>query len=315
MVSSPTLHNVDQINRLDLMIGDTVVVERSGDVIPAVVKVVPGLRPDDARTVTPPTLCPECGAPVIQIEGEVAIRCSNTISCKAQLRESVAHFCSRGGMNIEGLGDKYVENLVEIGLQDVSGIYRLTKADFMKFPRMGDKLAEKLLAAIGASKARSLRHFLFALGIRLCGEGTAKRLVERYTSIGEIAAASREELMSIPDIGPLVADSIVSFFGNPGTVAVIERLRESGIDPVAQKVEKGTKFAGLTFVFTGSLTKFTREEAKAMTEKEGGKTSGSVSKKTNFLVAGPGAGSKLADAQALGLAVLDEDGFLAMLGA
>ncbi|WP_224962619.1 NAD-dependent DNA ligase LigA [Geomonas subterranea] len=315
MVSSPTLHNVDQINRLGLMIGDTVVVERSGDVIPAVVKVVLERRNEEARPVIPPTLCPECGAPVIQIEGEVAIRCSNTISCRAQLRESVSHFCSRGGMNIEGLGDKYVENLVEIGLQDVSGIYKLTKADFMKFPRMGNKLADKLLAAIEASKTRSLRQFLFALGIRLCGEGTAKRLVEHYTCVKEIAAATREDLMRIPDIGPAVADSIVSFFGNSGSAAVIERLRDCGIDPVAEKAEKGTKFAGLTFVFSGSLTKFTRDEAKNMTEKEGGKASGSVSRKTTYLVAGPGAGGKLAEAQALGITVLDEDGFLAMLSA
>lgn len=314
-ISSSVLHNVDQIERLGLMIGDTVVVERAGDVIPAVVKVVLEQRPEDAKPVIPPTLCPECGAPVIKIEGEVAIRCSNTISCKAQLRESVAHFCSRGGMNIDGLGDKYVENLIEIGLQDVSGIYRLTKADFMKFPRMGDKLAEKLLAAIEASKTRPLRHFLFALGIRLCGEGTAKRLTERFTCVREIAAASREELMSIPDIGPLVADSIIAFFGNPGTAQVLEQLRECGVDPIAEKVEKGVKFAGLTFVFTGSLTKFTREEAKAMAEREGGKASGSVSKKTSYLVAGPGAGSKLTDAQSLGIPVLDEDAFLAMLQA
>ena len=313
-ISSSVLHNVDQIERLGLMIGDTVVVERAGDVIPAIVKVVPEQRPVDAHPVAPPTLCPECGAPVIQIEGEVAIRCSNTISCRAQLRESVAHFCSRGGMNIEGLGDKYVENLVEIGLQDVSSIYRLTKADFMKFPRMGDKLAEKLLAAIKASKARHLRHLIFALGIRLCGEGPAKRLTSVYSTISDIAAASREELMNIPDIGPTVADSIVAFFENPGTVGVIKRLRDSGVDPVAEKVERGDKFAGLTFVFSGSLTKFTRDEAKAMTEKEGGKASGSVSKKTSYLVAGPGAGSKLADAEALGVPVLDEEGFLAMLG-
>lgn len=243
--------------------------------IPAVVKVVVEQRPADATTITPPTLCPECGAPVIQIEGEVAIRCSNAISCKAQLRESVAHFCSRGSMNIEGLGDKYVGSLVEIGQEDVSGSYRLAKGDFMKFPRMGDKLAEKLLNAIETSKARPLRHFLFALGIRLCGEGTAKRLVEQYTCVSEIAAATREDLMRIPDVGPGVADSIVSFFANTDTERVIQRLRESGVDPVAAKVERGDKFAGKIFVFTGGLTKFTRDEAKEMTEKQGGKASGS----------------------------------------
>lgn len=313
-VSRATLHNIDEIARLGLMVGDTVIVERAGDVIPAVVMVDTTRRLGNATPIEIPATCPECGADIIRVPGEVAIRCSNTMGCKAQLREAIAHFCSRGGMDIEGLGDKYVEQLTELGLvRKVSDIYRLTKADFMRFERMGDRLAEKLLAAIEASKTRPLRNFLFALGIKFVGEGTSKRLVAVFDNIMDIATASKEQLLAINDIGENTADSIIEFFSHPESRGVLHELLDFGVRPVAEKIEKGDKFAGKVFVFTGALTKFTREEAEAMVEKEGGKASGSVSKKTSYVVAGPGAGSKLAKATELGVTVMDEDQFLAML--
>ena len=314
-VTRSTLHNIDQLARLGLMINDFVEVERAGDVIPAVSRVLTELRPPDAVPVEIPTHCPACGAEIERVPGEVAIRCSNPMGCSAQLKESIAHFCSRGGMDIEGLGDKNVEQMLDLKLiRNIGDIYTLTKEDFMKFERMGAKLAEKLLAAIDASKTRPLANFLFALGIKLIGEATAKLLANRYGDLMSLAVATKKDLATIDSIGEEVASSITSFFSHEGNLEIIDQLMAAGVNPDATKVEKGSKFAGQIYVFTGSLTKFTRDEAKAMVEKEGGKASGSVSKKTSFVVAGPGAGSKLTDAATHSVTVLDEDQFLAMLG-
>lgn len=312
-ISRSTIHNFDQLARLDIRVGDTVVVERAGDVIPSVVRVLTELRPPDAVRVEIPAVCPECGARLERIAEEVAIRCTS-LECPAQLRESVIHFCSRAGMDIEGLGDKYVEQLLTLGLiKDVADIYTLTADDFMKFERMGTKLAEKLLAAIEASKTRPLANFLFALGIKLVGESTAKMLANHFGDLMPLALASKEELMALDKVGAEVATSITSFFTHDGNVDVIHRLLEAGVAPVVEKVERGSKFSGKTFVFTGSLSKFTRDEAKAMVEREGGKAAGTVSKKTSFVVLGPGAGQKEQDARKLGITILNEDEFLAML--
>jgi DNA ligase (NAD+) len=316
MVSRSTLHNIDQIARLGLMVGDFVEVERAGDVIPAVSRVLLELRPLDAVPVVIPTHCPACGADIERVPGEVAIRCSNPMGCSAQLQESIAHFCSRGGMDIDGVGDSYVQQLLDLKLiRNIADIYTLTKADFMRFERMGDKLAVKLLAAINASKTRPLNNFLFALGIKSVGEATAKLLANRYGDLMSLAVATKEDLLQINSIGDEVATSITSFFSHAGNLEIIDQLMTAGVDPVAKKVERGgDKFVGKIFVFTGGLTRFTRDEAKVMVEAQGGKASGSVSKKTSFVVAGPGAGSKLADAAKHEVPVLDEEQFLSLLG-
>lgn len=313
-VTRCTLHNINQMERLNLThIPCRVAIERGGDVIPGVIGVL-GYEPT-AQKITIPIQCPECGAAVDQIPGEVAIRCSNT-SCPAQLRESIIHFCSRGGMDIEGLGDKYVDQLLKTGsVKSVADIYYLTADDFKKFDRMGTKLAEKLLSSIEASKKRPLEKFIFALGIKMAGEGTAKRLAKRYSDLNGIIAASKEELMTIEDIGDAVSSSICSYFSHPENMRVIERLRQAGVNPVSKATVQGDKFAGQTFVFTGALSKFTREDAEKTVEAEGGKSSSSVSKKTTYVVAGPGAGSKLEKANALGVTILTEDDFLTMLNA
>ena len=315
LISRATLHNVNQIARLGVRVGDTVLVERAGDVIPALVQALIELRPSDAVEIVAPTHCPECGAEVERDPGEVAIRCSNPMGCKAQLRESVSHFCSRGGQDIEGLGDKLVAALLETKIiSNIADIYTLTKEDILKIERTGNKSADKLLAAIDASKTRPLSNFLYALGIAGVGEATAKLLANRHGDLMSLAMATKEELATIDSIGEEIATSITSFFSHEGNLEIIDQLMAAGVNPVATKVEKGSKFAGLIFVFTGALTKFSRDEAKVMVENQGGKASGSVSKKTSFVVAGPGAGSKLADAAEKSVTVLDEDQFLAMLG-
>jgi DNA ligase (NAD+) len=315
LISRATLHNFNHTERLGIRVGDTVVVERAGDVIPSVVQVLTELRPSDAVEIVAPTHCPECGAEVERVPGEVAIRCSNPMGCKAQLRESVSHFCSRGGQDIEGLGDKLVASLLDLKIiSNISDIYTLTKEDILKIERTGNKSADKLLAAIDASKTRPLSNFLYALGIRHVGEVTAKLLANHYGDLMSLALATEGELITIDEIGDEVASSITTFFSHEGNLEIIDQLMAAGVNPVAAKVEKGSKFAKLIFVFTGTLTQFSRDEAKVMVENEGGKASGSVSKKTSYVVAGPGAGSKLADAATHSVTVLDEDQFLAMLG-
>jgi len=313
-VSRATLHNWDEVAIKDIRIGDTVVVERAGDVIPAVVRVLTERRGVDAQPALPPERCPECGSEVVRIADEVAVRCMG-LSCPPQIRESIMHFASRNAMDIEGLGEKLIEQILSLGLvQSVADLYRLTRDDFMKFDRMGEKLAANLLAAIENSKQRDLGRFIFALGIRHVGERTAKSLAQAFGSLENLERATFDELVSIRDIGATVAQSIVTFFENQANREVIRRMLEAGVSPAVELKQVGGRFTGKTFVFTGALSRFTREEAQRLVEAEGGTAVGSVSKKTGFVVAGEDAGSKLARARELGVTVLNEEEFLELLG-
>jgi DNA ligase (NAD+) len=312
-VSRATLHNWDEIAAKDIRIGDSVVVERAGDVIPAVVRVLIERRSGSERIFPPPEFCPECGSAIVRIAEEVALRCMG-LACPPQIRESIVHFASRNAMDIEGLGDKFVEQLFTLGLvQSVADIYRLTRDDFMRFERMGDKLAANLLTAIENSKQRDLGRFIFALGIRHVGERTAKSLAQAFGSLENLQRATFDELVSIRDVGATVAQSICTFFENQGNREVIRRMLEAGVTPAVELKRVGGRFTGTTFVFTGGLSRFTREEAQRLVEDEGGTAVGSVSKKTGYVVAGEDAGSKLAKARELGVTVLTEDEFVALL--
>ncbi len=312
-VARATLHNWDELAAKDIRIGDTVIVERAGDVIPAVVRVREELRNGSEKSMAPPQKCPQCGSEVVRIADEVALRCMG-LSCPPQIRESIKHFASRTAMDIEGLGDRFVEQLLALGLvHNVADLYALTKDDFMAFERMGDKLASNLLAAIEASKSRELYRFIFALGIRHVGERTAKALAQAFGSLDNLKKATLEELTSIRDIGTTVAQSIRTFFDNEENLAIIGRMLASGVTPTATAKKVGGKLTGKSFVFTGTLTRFSREHAGKLVEDQGGSVVGSVSKKTGYLVAGTEAGSKLEKARQLGITVLDEEEFLNLL--
>jgi DNA ligase (NAD+) len=311
-VARATLHNWEEMLRKDIRIGDTVLVERAGDVIPAVVKVLTDRRTGMEQPLPVPGRCPECGSEVVKIPGEVAVRCMG-LSCPAQIRESIIHFASRGAMDIEGLGDRHIEQLLRLGLvNNVADLYYLTRDDFMRFERMGEKLAENLLTAIEKSKERELASFIFALGIRHVGEHTARLLASAFGSIDNLEKASEDELLSIREIGPQVCQSILTFFHNRENLRVIERMFDAGVKPTAEEKKVGGRFTGKTFVFTGALTSFTRDEAKRLVENEGGHAAGSVSKKTDYVVAGAEAGSKLEKAMELGVRVLSEEEFREM---
>jgi DNA ligase (NAD+) len=312
MVSRATLHNWEELEKKDIRIGDTVLVERAGDVIPAVVRVLTDKRTGGERKVAIPSHCPECGSETVKIPEEVAVRCLG-LSCPARIRESIIHFASRNAMDIEGLGDRYIEQLLRLNLvRNVSDIYYLTRDDFMKFDRMGDKLAENLLNAIEASKGRELFRFIFALGIRHVGEHTAKLLATAFGSIENIEKASEEDLLSIREVGPQVMRSITTFFHNPQNIDVISRMLKAGVKPASTEKRLGGRFGGKTFVFTGALTRFTRDEARRLVENEGGHAAGSVSRKTDFVVAGAESGSKLEKARSLGVPVIGEEEFIRM---
>jgi len=312
-VSRATLHNWEEMTRKDIRIGDTVVIERAGDVIPAVVRVMTEKRTGTELLLPIPENCPECGSAVVKIPGEVAVRCLG-LTCPAQIRESIIHFASRNAMDMEGLGEKYLDQLLRLGLvKDVSDLYRLTRDDFMQFERMGDKLADNLLTAIDASKGRELATFIFALGIRHVGEHTAKLLAAAFGSLDALMQASEEELLTVREVGPQVAQSIVSFFADGENRRVIERLLAAGVSPSVAAKQVGGRFTGKTFVFTGSLQQFSRSEAQKMVEAEGGHAAGSVSKKTDYVVAGAEAGSKLEKARQLGVTILTEEEFSQLL--
>ncbi len=312
-VSRATLHNWDELSAKDIRIGDTVVVERAGDVIPAVVRVVVERRNGSERVVLPPESCPECGSGVVRIADEVALRCMG-ISCPSQIRESIKHFASRGAMDIEGLGDKVVEQLLSLGLvHTVADLYRLTKDDFMRFERMGDKLASNLLNALDTSKACDLSRFVFALGIRHVGERTAKALAQAFGSLDNLKKATVEELISVRDIGATVAQSIFTFLSTPDNLAVVSQLQNLGVNPVAVAKTVGGRLSGKKFVFTGTLTRFSRDHARKLVEDQGGNVVGSISRKTDYVVAGDEAGSKLTKARELGIAVLGEEDLLNLL--
>ena len=312
-VSRATLHNWDEISAKDIRIGDRVLVERAGDVIPAVVKALTEKRTGSERQSLPPTHCPECGSEAIRIKDEVAIRCMG-LACPPQIRRSIIHFASRGAMDIEGLGEKFVEQLLSLGLvKSIADIYELTKDDFMRFERMGDKLASNLLAAIEKSKQNELWRFIHALGIRHVGERTAKILARSFGTMEQIKKTSVDELTAIRDIGETVAQSIKTFFHNEENLAIIDRMAASGVTPVSGRKNAGGALSGASFVFTGALEGFTRDQAQVMVEDAGGSVVGSVSKKTTYVIAGAEAGGKLAKARDLGVTVLTEEEFVALL--
>ena len=313
-VSRATLHNMDEIERLGVKIGDWVEVERGGDVIPKVTRVVDDKdHPRGRKSFHMPEKCPVCGGHVVRAEGEADHRCVNQ-KCPAKLRETILHFASRGVMNIDGMGDALVTQLTERGaVKDVADIYKLTKADLLKLERMGEKSAENVLREIDNSKKLPLERVIYGLGIRFVGERTAQFLAEHFGDIAALEKAGEEELQQVEEVGPRIAKSIVEFFAEPRNRELVEELRAAGLTLKGKKKERGTKLAGKTFVLTGTLTNYTRDEAKKLIEDAGGKVVGSVSKKTDYVVAGADAGSKLDKAKELGVAVVDEKGMEALL--
>ena len=306
-VSRATLHNMDEIERLGVKIGDWVQVERGGDVIPKVVSVVEDKdHRRGQRSFRMPERCPVCGGHVVRTEGEADHRCVNT-NCPAKLRESVLHFASRGVMNIEGMGDALVNQLTDRGMvKNVADIYRLTKNDLLQLERMGEKSAQNVLDEIEASKKLPLERMIYGLGIRFVGERTAEFLAEHFGSMDGLMQASEEELQEVNEVGPRIAHSIVEFFQEPRNRELVKHLRRAGLTFTGKKKQRGTKLSGKTFVLTGTLTNYTRDQAKKLIEDAGGRVSGSVSKKTDFVVAGSDAGSKLDQAKELGVKVIDE---------
>jgi DNA ligase (NAD+) len=319
-VTRATLHNQDEIERLGVKIGDWVVVERGGDVIPKVVK-VDETKPRGHKEFEMPTRCPVCGGHVVRAEGEADHRCVNA-NCPAKLRESVLHFASRGVMNIEGLGDVLVNQLADKGLvKTVADIYDLDEAKLLTLERMGKKSAQNVLDEIENSKKLPLERVIFGLGIRFVGERTAQFLAEHFGSMDALIEAATKpeeesvaELQQVEEVGPRVSAAIREFFDEPKNLQLIERLRKAGLRMKGTKKERGTKLAGMTFVLTGTLAKYSRDEAKKLLEDAGAKVSGSVSKKTSYVVAGEEAGSKLDKAKELGVKVIDEDEMEKMLG-
>ena len=307
-VSRATLHNMDEIERLRVKIGDWVEVERGGDVIPKVTRVVEDKEhPRGHKMFHMPEKCPVCGGKVVRTEGEADHRCVNA-NCPAKLRETILHFASRHVMNIEGMGDALVNQLTDRAMvNNVADIYKLTKDDLLNLERMGEKSAQNVLGEIEASKKLPLERVIFGLGIRFVGERTAQFLAEHFGSMDALMKSSEEELLEVEEVGPRIAASILEFFREPKNRELIEQLRRAGLSFTGKKKERGTRLVGKTFVLTGTLTHMTRDQAKKLIEDAGGRVAGSVSKKTDYVVAGSDAGSKLDKAKELGVAVIDED--------
>ncbi len=316
-VTNATLHNRDEVRRKDVRVGDTVSVRRAGDVIPEVVGVVLERRPPDTQPFEMPSHCPVCGSEVIRPEGGSVARCIGGLYCSAQRREAIRHFASRRALDIERLGDKLVEQLVERELvHSPADLYSLDPATLADLERMGEKSAEKLAAALERSKTTTLARFLYALGIREVGEATALALAQHFGTLESVMAASEKQLQQVPDIGQVVATSIHAFFQEPHNRDIIERLRQAGIHWLEEITSMAATqpLEGKTFVLTGALAGMTRDEAKARLQALGAKVTGNVSKKTDYVVAGAEAGSKLAKARELGLSILDEAGLVEILG-
>jgi DNA ligase (NAD+) len=316
-VTNATLHNLDEVRRKDVRVGDTVVVRRAGDVIPEVVSVVLERRPPGTRVFELPSRCPVCDADVVRVEGEAVSRCSGGLYCPAQRKEAIKHFASRRAMDIEGLGDKLVEQLVEQKFIDhVDDLYSLTAGPLMTLERMGEKSAHNLIAALQQSKTTTLPRFLYALGIREVGEATARSLAHYFGSLEAIINADQAALEQVPEVGPIVAAHVVSFFAQPHNQQVIRALREKGVNwpdiDVASVVEN-QPLAGKTVVLTGALEQLTRDEAKQRLQALGARVAGSVSAKTDLVVAGREAGSKLDKAQSLGIEVINEAELLRLI--
>ena len=318
-VSNATLHNIDELHRKDVRIGDTVIVRRAGDVIPEVVSVIRKRRPKKTSVVELPQACPVCGSHITREEGEAVARCTGGLFCKAQRAEALKHFVSRRAMDIEGLGAKLIAQFVEEDrIANPSEIYELTKDELANRERMGDKSAENLVNAIEASKSTTLARFLFALGIREVGEATAASLAAYFGNLPAIIQATTEELVKVPDVGPVVATRIRDFLDEPHNLEVMTRLQELGVqwddlDPM--QVSEDGPLTGKTFVITGTLPEMTRDEAKDLIQRNGGKVTGSVSSKTSYLLAGEKAGSKLTKAQKLDVEIIDLDGLLKLISA
>jgi len=315
-VSNATLHNMDEIARKDVRVGDTVVVRRAGDVIPEVVRSIPEKRPAKSRAIELPNTCPVCGSPVAHTESEVKARCTGGLNCPAQRREAIKHFASRKAMDIDGLGDKLVEQLADEGLiESVADLYTLTVDQLQKLPRMGAKSAANLVKAIDASRSTTLARFIFALGIRDIGESGGVLLASRFGSLDALIAADEEALTGIDDIGPIAASSVRTFFANHDNRAVVDALLASGIEfPTTDAVQTDASLAGNTYVLTGTLSVLTRDQAKQKLQQMGAKVTGSVSKKTTAVFAGDSPGSKVAKAESLGVQVLDETALLQLIG-
>ncbi|MDG1107377.1 MAG: NAD-dependent DNA ligase LigA [Burkholderiaceae bacterium] len=316
-VTNATLHNEDEARRKDVRVGDTVVVRRAGDVIPEIVSIVPERRPPGAAAFFMPRQCPVCQSVALRFEDEADYRCTGGLVCGAQRKEAITHFASRKAMDIEGLGDKLVELLVDTNrVKDLSDLYRLRAEDLARLPRMAEKSAQNVIHALEASKQAQLPRFLFGLGIRHVGEATAKALVRHFGGLDAIMDAPEEALLAVDDVGPVVALSLRTFFDQPSQRDMVRQLRELGLhwqESEPQASRESLALNGLTLVLTGTLPTLSRDEAKALLEAQGAKVAGSVSKKTSYVVAGAEAGSKLEKAQALGVAVLDEAGLMALL--
>jgi DNA ligase (NAD+) len=314
-VTRATLHNMEDLSRKDVRVGDTVIVQRAGDVIPEVVGPVLEKRVGDPPQPTEPDRCPECETPLVRKPGEVALRCPNR-QCPAQIAAALRHFCSRGAMDIEGLGAKLIDRFLELGwLSDIPGIFRLHEraAEIAALDRFGEQSTSNLLAAIEASKTRPLDRLVFGLGIRFVGDRTAKDLAREFRTLESLRTCTYESLLAVRDIGERTAREIEAWFEDPENQAILDRLLEAGVAPVEAEAPVGDLFADEIWVFTGKLEQFSREDAEALVMRYGGKAAGSVSKNTTAVVAGPGAGSKLVKAQQLGVPVMDEAEFLAKL--
>lgn len=308
-----TLHNFEEIARKDIRVGDTVVVEKGGEIIPKVTRVIMELRPPDARPVTPPNACPICSEELHRFEDEVAYRCINS-RCPGVVHGALLHFAARKAMNIEGLGEKVIEALVGANLvNDFASLYALRHEDLLTLEGFAAKKTDTLLKEIEKSKTNELERVIFALGIRFVGERAARILAEHFGSLDALMAADQETLVEIPEIGPKVAESIVFYFSVAANRELVARMVELGLRPAVPQVAKGTKLTGKTFVVTGTLQRYSRDQIHRLIEGEGGKASGSVSSKTSYLIAGEDAGSKLEKAKKLGVAVLTEDEFLKLI--
>lgn len=312
-VSAATLHNQDNIDRLDLRIGDTVLLQKAGEIIPEVLSVNKDKRPEGTVPFMLPSVCPECGSPVVRDPDGAALRCTSP-ECPAQRLRNIAHFASREAMDIEGLGISVCESLINSGLvKTAADLYYLDAASIAALDRMGEKSAANLIAAIDRSREAGLARLLCAFGIRQVGQKAAKLLASHYEDLDSLMAADTEELKLIPDIGEITANFITEWFSLPQSKHQIERLREAGVSFASREEKKDARFAGLTFVLTGALSQYTRDEASAIIESYGGKASGSVSKKTSYVLAGENAGSKLTKAEALGIRIITEDEFTEMI--
>ena len=315
-VSNATLHNMDEIERKDVRCGDTVVIRRAGDVIPELVRVLPERRPEGARRILLPARCPVCGSAVLRVEGEAAARCTGGFNCAAQRKEALGHFASRRAMDIEGLGDKLIDQLVDRAMiATPADLYALRAEELAELDRMGERSAARVLASLDRSKKTSLARFLHALGIRDVGETTAAALVEHFGTLAALESATLEQVLEVPDVGPVIATHVQTFFASPANRSIVQRLIAAGVSwpEVAPRTRAARPLAGVTIVLSGTLKTMTREEAGAALQERGAKVSSAISKRTTYLVAGAEAGSKLARARELNVPVLDEQGLAQLL--